>query len=250
MLRAHVRHLGIASAMGLVVTLAGAAGPALANKHETAEHVLLLSVDGLHQSDLAWYLEHHPGSALARLLRKGVEFTHAQAPVPTDSFPGLIAQATGGNPSSTGIYYDDTFNHALLPAGTTNCAGVAPGVEVTYFEQADLNPRALDAGQGLAGLPGSILQMTGNPDTVIDPSQLPVDPATCKPVYPHSYLKVNTIFEVARAAGCAPPGLTSIRPTRSSAARRAQGYRTCSLLRSTATRPFPARATIGQETTL
>ena len=24
---------------------------------------------------------------------------------------------------------------------------------------------------------------------------------TCKPVYPHSYLKVNTIFEVARAAG-------------------------------------------------
>lgn len=125
--------------MGLVVTLAGAAGPALANKHEPAEHVLLLSVDGLHQSDLAWYVEHHPGSALARLLRKGVEFTHAQAPVPTDSFPGLIAQATGGHPSSTGIYYDDTFNHALLPAGTTNCAGVAPGVEVTYFEQADLN---------------------------------------------------------------------------------------------------------------
>src|SRR5206468_2680924 len=30
--------------------------------------------------------------------------------------------------------------------------------------------------------------------------QLPVDPATCEPVYPHSYVKVNTIFEVARAA--------------------------------------------------
>ena len=43
--------------------------------------------------------------------------------------------------------------------------------------------------------------MTGNPTSLIDPAQLPVDPATCKPVYPHQYLKVNTIFEVARAAG-------------------------------------------------
>jgi hypothetical protein len=113
----------------------------------------------------------------------------------------MVAQATGGNPASTGVYYDDTYNHELLPAGTTSCAGVKPGVEVTYFEQLDENLHALDAGQGLAGLPGSILQMTGDPDTLIDPTQLPVDPSTCTPVYPHSYLKVNTIFEVARAAG-------------------------------------------------
>jgi hypothetical protein len=112
-----------------------------------------------------------------------------------------VAQVTGGNPSSTGVYYDDTWNHALLPAGTTSCAGVTPGVEVTYFEQLDLNQHALDAGQGLQGLPGSILQMTGNPDSLIDTTQLPVDPNTCQPVYPHQYLNVNTIFEVARAAG-------------------------------------------------
>jgi hypothetical protein len=43
--------------------------------------------------------------------------------------------------------------------------------------------------------------MTGNPTTLIDPAQLPVDPATCTPVYPHQYIKVNTIFEVARSAG-------------------------------------------------
>jgi hypothetical protein len=76
-----------------------------------------------------------------------------------------------------------------------------PGAEVTYFEQADIDPTALDAGQGLPGLPDSILQMTGNATSLIDPSQLPVDPATCTPIYPHAYLKVNTIFEVARAAG-------------------------------------------------
>src|SRR4029077_6250990 len=50
-------------------------------------------------------------------------------------------------------------------------------------------------------LPDSILQMTGNATSLLDPAQLPVDPATCTPVYPHQYLKVNTIFEVARKAG-------------------------------------------------
>jgi hypothetical protein len=72
---------------------------------------------------------------------------------------------------------------------------------VTYFEQLDKDPTALDAGQGLPGLPGSILQMTGNATSLVDPTQLPVDAATCEPIYPHQYIKVNTIFEVARAAG-------------------------------------------------
>ena len=167
----------------------------------TAEHVLLLSVDGLHQSDLAWFVAQHPSSALAKLVHKGIEFSHAQTPFPSDSFPGMVAQVTGGNPRTTGIYYDDSWNRELLPAGTTACSGVSPGVEVTYFEQLDKNQASLDAGQGLSGLPGSILGMTGSPDSVIDPSQLPVDPKTCTPVYPHTYLKVNTIFEVAHQAG-------------------------------------------------
>jgi hypothetical protein len=201
MARTTARRLLAAGALGLVSALVGVGAPAAASDRPAARHVLLLSVDGLHQSDLAFYVKQHPGSALARLTRDGVEFTQAQTPVPSDSFPGLTAQVTGGNPSSTGIYYDDSFNHALFPAGTTSCAGVAPGAEVTYFEQLDRNPSSLDAGAGLAGLPGSILQLTGNPDTLIDTTQLPVDPATCKPVFPHSYLKVNTIFEVARAAG-------------------------------------------------
>ncbi|HKF77116.1 MAG TPA: alkaline phosphatase family protein, partial [Candidatus Dormibacteraeota bacterium] len=147
--------LGLACVVGLSTGLLGTASAASAHDRgrPAAQHVLLLSVDGLHQSDLAWFVAHHPRSALAGLVKRGVEFTNAQTPVPSDSFPGLVGQVTGGDPSSTGIYYDDTFNHALLPAGTTSCGGVAPGVEVTYFEQADLNQRSLDAGQGLAGLP-------------------------------------------------------------------------------------------------
>jgi hypothetical protein len=184
----------------LITGLAFAALPVSADEPQ-AKHVLLISVDGLHQTDLAWYVEHHPGSALARMVRNGAEFTQAQTPVPSDSFPGMVGQVTGGNPSSTGIYYDDSWNTAVLPAGTTNCKGVAPGAEVTYFEQAARNPHSIDSGFGLSGLPGSILGLTGNATSLIDPAQLPVDPATCKPVYPHQYIKVNTIFEVARAKG-------------------------------------------------
>ena len=169
--------------------------------HARISHVLLISVDGLHQQDLTWYVKHFPGSTLASLVRRGVEYSNAMTPVPSDSFPGMVGQATGGDPRVTGVYYDDTWNHAVFPAGTTKCSGLPPGGEVSYTEALDLDPLALDAGQGLSGLPGSILQMTSNPRDVINPAALPVAPGTCKPIYPNTYLKVNTIFEVARQHG-------------------------------------------------
>lgn len=176
--------------------------PEHAKSGQQVDHVLLISVDGLHQSDLAWYVQVHPGSTLAGLMARGVDYSDASTPFPSDSFPGMIGQVTGGNPSTTGIYYDDTWNHAVFPAGTTQCTGPVPGGEVTYFEALDLNLGALDAGEGIVPAPGpdpwaNILQMTGNPLKVINPAQLPVDPSTCNPIYPNQYLKVNTIFEVA-----------------------------------------------------
>jgi hypothetical protein len=88
-----------------------------------------------------------------------------------------------------------------LGAGTTTCAAPVPGGEVAYTEADDIDQTRLDAGQGLAGLPGSILQMTSGPLQVINPKNLPVDPVTCKPIDPNQYLKVNTIFNVARDHG-------------------------------------------------
>jgi hypothetical protein len=181
------------------------AAPAVAgdrDDRETVDHVLLVSVDGMHQSDLAWYVQTHPKSTLAALMAHGVDYSNASTPFPSDSYPGMIGQVTGGNPSSTGAYYDDTWNHAVFPPGSTNCVGPAPGAEVTYQEAIDKNKGALDAGQGIVPAPGSdpwanILRMTGNPVDVIDPSKLPVDPSTCNPIYPNKYLQVNTIFEVA-----------------------------------------------------
>ena len=58
-------------------------------------------------------------------------FSGAMTPVPSDSFPGLVAQLTGGNPGTTGLYYDDSYDHALLPAGTTDCATPGPAPRST-----------------------------------------------------------------------------------------------------------------------
>ena len=165
------------------------------------KHVLLISVDGMHQQDLAWYVRTYPNSVLASLDHHGLEYSNALTPFPSDSFPGMVGQVTGGNPRSTGIYYDDTWNHNVFPAGTTNCTGPVPGGEASYTEAADINQHSLDAGQGLPALPGSILQMTSKPLQVINPANLPVNPETCKPIDPGQYLKVNTIFNVAREHG-------------------------------------------------
>ena len=167
----------------------------------SGKHVLLISVDGLHQADLAWYVANNPNSTMAALVGSGVQYTNAHTTNPSDSFPGMVAQFTGATAGQSGVYYDDTFNHSLFPAGTTKCTGTAPGAEVAMTEVEDKNQKALDAGQGLSGLPGNILAMTGKPQTLLNPAAEPVDPKTCKPIAPNQYLMVNSVFDIIHAAG-------------------------------------------------
>src|SRR5215510_6272636 len=144
-------------------------------------HVLLLSIDGLHEQDLARYTMLHPHSALAQLAHMGITYTNASSSKPSDSFPGLLAMVTGGSPRSTGVFYDDSYDRNLSPPGS-NCS--TKGTEVVYDESIDFDSTKLDGGGG------------------INPAALPLDGSNgCKPVYPHSFLRVNTIFEVARQAG-------------------------------------------------
>jgi hypothetical protein len=168
------------------------------------KHVLLISVDGLHQSDLEWYVAHHPGSELAKLANGGAEYTNAHTSDPSDSDPGGTALMTGGDPRATGVYYDVEYNHNLYEAGTTSCHGQPTGADVIYDSPDDIDDTRLDAGQGIPGLlsdPSKIMQMTSQPQTLLVPSTFPVDPTTCGPIYPNQYLKVNTIFNVAHDAG-------------------------------------------------
>ena len=117
------RLLGAVCALGVLLWMFGTAGQAAADDRAAAKHVLLLSVDGMHQTDLAWFVHTHPNSPLSRLASSGVEFTRAQTPFPSDSFPGLIGQVTGGNPRSTGVYYDDSWNRSLVAAGHDSLQG-------------------------------------------------------------------------------------------------------------------------------
>jgi hypothetical protein len=204
-----MRTVGILAAIAGLVATAILTNPAHADARKQVHRVLLISVDGMHQSDLTWFVDANPRSALAELTKQGTQFTHAQTPFPSDSFPGLVGQLTGGNPRTTGVYYDVSYNHALLDPTSSasaspsaaDCAAATPGGNVPFDESIDRDKSRLDAGQGLPGLPQDILEMTAQPASLIDPLALPIDPATCTRVYPHQYLKVNTVFEVARAHG-------------------------------------------------
>src|SRR5664279_4040458 len=215
--------LSIAVGMSLSATAVSANTGHESHENSPIKHVLLISVDGLHQNDLDWCVHRYPHSTLAKMVKSGISYNNARTPFPSDSFPGMVGQATGGNPASTGIYYDDGYSHALLPLGTKNCSNPVRGAEVQYAENIEptINSNiSLDAGQGIANLypiattlvagdissvPATILSLVSDPASVrselINPTQLPVDPVTCLPVYPHQYLQVNTIFEVAKAKG-------------------------------------------------
>src|SRR5262249_15584973 len=108
---------------------------------EHIDHVLLLSIDGLHAQDLARYIDLHPDSALAHLTHLGLTYTHASTSKPSDSFPGLLAMVTGGSPRSTGVFYDDSYDRNLS-APSSNCA--TKGTEVVYDESIDKDPSKLD----------------------------------------------------------------------------------------------------------
>jgi hypothetical protein len=214
----------IAAAVAVVAASVSAASP----KKTGIKHVLLISVDGLHQSDLEWYVANHPSSELAKLNRGGAEYSNAHTSVPSDSDPGGTALMTGGDPRATGAYYDVAYNHDVFPPGTppTGCTGTAPGGNAIYDSPDDIYnavPDLLKNGSGNtfpsfdeggsiyppangnpAGWdtnPGAIMNLTPHPQSGLNPATFPVDPTTCQPIMPWDYLQVNTIFQVIQNAG-------------------------------------------------
>jgi hypothetical protein len=179
------------------VTMPLYAGPKPPNKGDKANdgdeirHVLLISVDGLHALDLSTYVSSHPNSTLASLSAHGITYTNASTSQPSDSFPGLAALVTGGSPATAGLWYDVTYNRALSPPAQTTslpitggpslCPSVV-GTPMAYDESIDFDLTQLNGAGG------------------INSNFLPRDPTkNCAPVFPHQYLKVNTIFEVVKA---------------------------------------------------
>jgi hypothetical protein len=174
------------------------------------EHVLLLSVDGLHQIDLDNFVHDHPASALTQLSQHGTQYKNAWVNAldgtpsnPTDSFPGLLALTTGGSSPTHGGWYDVSYARDLFAYNATAPCSGAAGTMVSYDESIER-----DSDAGFPSLWGSTTDDTPTHDPVvvrsrIDPAKLPYakTAAGCQPVFPHQYIRVNTIFEVVHAAG-------------------------------------------------
>jgi hypothetical protein len=189
---------GVAALAIIATPLAPSLASAVPTGHAQIKHVLLISVDGMHQSDLDWYVAHYPNSELARLATGGAEYTDAQTSDPSDSDPGGTALMTGGDPKVTGIYYDDEYSHGVFPPGTTNCSGPVPGGNVIYDSPDDKLPAvpdllhngsgntfpSFDEGGsiypgGIDKNPGLIMNLSPHPQSGLNPATYPVDPKTC-----------------------------------------------------------------------
>ena len=179
---------------GACFLLAAAAPPVHAQPPAPYAHVLLISVDGLHGIDLQNYVSDpaHAGSTLTALAQGGTSYLDAYTTAPSDSFPGMIAQVTGATPLTADVFYDDAYDRTLYAAGSNCMSANGPGTETNLSEALDKDLTKLDAGGRL-----------GFPLTQIDPAKLPLSNASgiCKPVYPHEFLHVNTVFEVIKRAG-------------------------------------------------
>ncbi|HLM82663.1 MAG TPA: alkaline phosphatase family protein [Terriglobales bacterium] len=181
---------------------------AAAQGNSKIQHVVLISIDGMHSLDFANCAKGVPlyGNQtycphLAMLSSTGVHYLQALTSKPSDSFPGLVAQITGATPRSAGVFYDVTYDRALSPPAKTTPYGIVGGAklcpsvigtQVGFDEEIDYNYLKLDSGKpnGSSGING------------INPDYLPRNPKNgCAPVYPHNYLRVNTIFNVVKNAG-------------------------------------------------
>ncbi len=210
----HLRSFCVGVAAAALAALPAAAQSAAGQPGSgPIKHVLLISVDGMHAVDFINCANGIAGANggdpycpnMAELKSNGVDYLYAATSQPSDSFPGLMALVTGGSPRTVGAFYDDAYDRSLAPpavttgdglaAGPCTPYGVPTGTTTEYDEGIDLNQNLLNGGaQGASLADGGIKS--------IDPNRLVRDPARgCAPVYPWNFVRTNTIFGVAHAAG-------------------------------------------------
>ena len=200
-------------ALLLAASVAFAQAPSKSKSQTQIQHVLLISVDGMHAVDLLncanGISTANNGQpfcpAIAALGNTGINYVSASTSKPSDSFPGLMAIVTGGSPALTGIYYDVAYSRDLdAPAQTTgNGLGAGPctpygpptGTTTEYEEGIDIDKTKVNG-----GAPGAAL--TDGGIASIDTKRLVRDPSKgCAPVLPWDFVRANTIFSVIHAAG-------------------------------------------------
>lgn len=77
-MKTHLFGAACAAAMTLTLSLSAHADSI------TAKHVLLISIDGLHEMDVANFIKANPESTMAKLAAHGTHFTNASSAKPSD----------------------------------------------------------------------------------------------------------------------------------------------------------------------
>ncbi|MBV8360852.1 MAG: alkaline phosphatase family protein [Deltaproteobacteria bacterium] len=172
-------------------------------------HVLLISVDGMHAVDFANCASGLKGvngglpycPNLGALGRTGTTYVAASTSKPSDSFPGLMALVTGASPRTMGIYYDHAWNRVLNPPAQTTGNGnpggsctpgaTPPGAQAEYEEGIDFDQNKLNGGAPTGD--GGVNSINPN---FLSRNQY------CGPIFPWNYIRVNTVYgEIHRAGG-------------------------------------------------
>jgi predicted AlkP superfamily pyrophosphatase or phosphodiesterase len=187
-----LHHVAISAMSALL--LAGCGGSSNSSSTTTsastsvsASHVLLISIDGMHQQDMTVCLANKTCPNLAALAQTGVNYTGAVTPGLSDSFPGLAALVTGGSPKTAGLFYDVSYDRTLYAPSDTTCSG-KQGWNVVFDETTGID--------GFNG--GALVHIDGG--GAFNPQAIPhrMQNGQCAPVYPHNYINTNTIFEVVK----------------------------------------------------
>src|ERR1700730_10829987 len=163
------RHLAGTSLATSLISLILQPTPAFA--WGTVQHVLLVSVDGLHAVDLEFCVTKGTCPNLKKLTEHGLNYTNAS----NDSYDRTLF-APAGNPPAP-------------------CAK-GPGAEVNLAENIDKDQGMIDGGvrASLTGL---------NSAVAIDPNKLPGQKSgrSCQALWPHYFIRTNTIFGVLHKHG-------------------------------------------------
>jgi hypothetical protein len=196
----HAAALFLAAALGSASHLYGANF-----NGAPGQHVLLISIDGMHALDYQNCVTANTCPTLKALGNTGINYLRTSTSRPSDSFPGINAIVTGGTPKTVGAYYDVAYDRVLAPpinttgngvSGGTCVPGQPNGTRTEYEEGIDIDQTKINGGSPLYTSPidGGYLS--------IDPTKLPRDPfANCSPVYPWNFIRANTIFGVIHSQG-------------------------------------------------
>ena len=208
----------ILAAVALFLGLVGSTAPVSTQNQNmngsNTEHVLLISIDGMHAVDYEQCVALNSCPNLAALGRTGVNYTRTTTSRPSDSFPGLMALVTGGSPRTVGAFYDVAYDRVLAPPLVTTGNGLPGtsdpnnnpalsacvpnqiyGTQTEYEEGVEIDQTQLNGGfPGYSKIDGGVKSI--NPDRLIrDPF------SNCQPVYPWNFVRTNTIYGVIHAAG-------------------------------------------------